>query len=155
MTTFFHIVRSSPSNPSFCCCCSTVQFKCPMEHSILCFRWKGFKIKGTAFFISPIMFINSSSNVKFEYLTVYCAAPKLAVLSSIILGAQALSVCLNTECTNWNVTTQWLWGSALQCMHDSYFYLSVLGVQDKMCVHSLFCFYEYFINLVCVCVGTT
>jgi len=43
------------------------------------------------------MFNSLSSNVKFQYLTVYCAAPKLAVVSSIILGAQALSVCLNTE----------------------------------------------------------
>jgi hypothetical protein len=30
-------------------------------------------------------------------LTVYCMSPKLAVLSSIIIGAQALAVCLNTE----------------------------------------------------------
>ena len=109
-TAFFQILRSRPVNRSFCCSCSTVQFKCPMQHSILCFRWKGLKIKGTAFFILPIRFNSLSSNVKFEYLAVYCAAPKLAVQSSIILGAQALSVCLNTESPNWYVTTHWLQG---------------------------------------------
>ena len=41
--------------------CSTVQSKCPMWHSILPFRWKGFKIKGTALFILPILINNLSS----------------------------------------------------------------------------------------------
>ena len=95
----------------FFCSWSTVQFKCPLWHSILPFRWKGFKIKGTALFILPIKFNNLSSEVKFEYLTLYWAALKLAVLSSIILGVKALSVSLNTEKYQLAyTTTHWLWG---------------------------------------------
>ena len=50
-----------------------------------------------ALFISHINFKNLPSKVKFEYLTVYCASPKLADLPSIIVGSQALSMSLNTE----------------------------------------------------------
>jgi hypothetical protein len=58
---------------------------------------KDLKLMGQHYLFRPISLTNLSSKVKFEYFTAYCAALILAVLSSIIIGAQALSVSLNAE----------------------------------------------------------
>ena len=79
--------------------------------------------------ILPIKFNNLPSKVKFEYLTAEHAAPKFAVLSTIVLGAQALSVCLNTEMyqpVRYNTLT--VGGQLFSICMIPYYYLSVLGV---------------------------
>jgi len=97
VTTFFQILRSGLLKPRFLLQLQYCSIQMPNAARHFAFQIKGFKINGTALFILPIKFNNLSSKVKFEYFTAYCTALILAVLSSILIGAQALSVSLNTE----------------------------------------------------------
>ena len=56
------------------------------------FAWKGWKINGTALFISHIQFNDISPEVDFEYMPGYCAASKLAAPPFIVLYAPACNI---------------------------------------------------------------